>query len=97
MWHGFIPISGFDHIVRAAKNLCNHLELIFQDQEIDAEVRVKNLNVVKMIMYLFSQIMKTKDIKLAADVSYSVIFDLYPGIICSSCMPLLWAAMALPT
>ncbi|KAL0838771.1 hypothetical protein ABMA28_016820 [Loxostege sticticalis] len=61
--------KGFDHIVRAAKNLCNHLELIFQDQEIDAEVRVKNLNVVKMIMYLFSQIMKTKDIKLAADNS----------------------------
>ncbi|XP_028168490.1 condensin complex subunit 1 [Ostrinia furnacalis] len=61
--------KGFDHIVRAAKNLCNHLELIFQDQEIDPEVRVKNLNIVKMIMYLFSQIMKTKDIKLAADNS----------------------------
>lgn len=61
--------TGFDHIVRAAKNLCNHLELIFQDKEIDPDVRVKNLNIVKMIMYLFSQIMKTKDAKLAADVS----------------------------
>ncbi|CAH0398311.1 unnamed protein product [Chilo suppressalis] len=61
--------KGFDHIVRAAKNLCNHLELLFQDQEIDNDVRVKNLNIVKMVMYLFTQVMKTKDTKLAADNS----------------------------
>ncbi|KAM3965310.1 LOW QUALITY PROTEIN: CAP-D2 condensin subunit [Aphomia sociella] len=61
--------KGFDHIVRAAKNLCNQLELIFQDQEIDADVRVKNLNIVKMTLYLFTQVMKTKDTKLAADNS----------------------------
>ncbi|XP_048478584.1 condensin complex subunit 1 [Plutella xylostella] len=61
--------KGFDHITRAAKNMCNHLEVIFQDKEIDPDVRVKNLNVVKMTMYLFSSIMKTKDAKLAADNS----------------------------
>lgn len=62
---------GFDHVVRTVKNLCGHLELILQDQEIDADLRVKNLNLVKMTMYLFTQIMKTKDAKLAADVSIS--------------------------
>lgn len=66
----FLSITkGFDHIVRAVKNLCNHLELIFQDKEIDPDVQKKNLNIVKMIMYLFTQVMKTKDTKLAADVS----------------------------
>ncbi|XP_045448315.1 condensin complex subunit 1 [Melitaea cinxia] len=61
--------KGFDHVVRTVKNLCGHLELILQDQEIDADLRVKNLNLVKMTMYLFTQIMKTKDAKLAADNS----------------------------
>lgn len=61
--------KGFDHIIRAAKNLCSHLELILQEQELDVDVRVKNLNITKMIMYLFTQIMKTKDTKLAADNS----------------------------
>ncbi|CAD0201294.1 unnamed protein product [Chrysodeixis includens] len=61
--------KGFDHIVRATKSLCNHLEQILQEKEIDSEVRVKNLNILKMIMYLFTQIMKTKDTKLAADNS----------------------------
>lgn len=55
--------------MRAAKGLCNHLELILQDNEIDRDLRVKNLNIVKMTMYLFTQIMKVKDVKLAADVS----------------------------
>lgn len=55
--------------MRAAKGLCNHLELILQDNEIDPELRVKNLNIVKMTMYLLTQIMKVKDVKLAADVS----------------------------
>lgn len=68
---------GFDHIVRTVKNLCGHLELILQDQEIDADLRVKNLNLVKMTMYLFTQIMKTKDAKLAADVSISTHLYLY--------------------
>ncbi|KAL4715966.1 hypothetical protein ACJJTC_013266, partial [Scirpophaga incertulas] len=61
--------KGFDHIVRSVKSLCNNLELIFQDQEIASEVRLKNLNIIKMVIYLYSQIMKTKDIKLAADNS----------------------------
>lgn len=61
--------SGFDHIIRAARNLCNHLEMILQDNEIDADLRAKNLNIVKMIMYLFTKIMKVKDTKLASDVS----------------------------
>lgn len=61
--------SGFEHIVRASKSLCNHLELILQEKEIDSDVRVKNLNILKMIMYLYTQIMKTKDTKLATDVS----------------------------
>lgn len=60
-------------MLRAAKSLCSHLELIFQDQDINAEVRVKNLNILKMIMYLFINIMKTKDIKLAADVSLFIL------------------------
>lgn len=57
--------------MRAAKSVCNHLEMIVQEQEIDADVRVKNLNILKMLMYLFTQIMKTKDSKLAADVSFN--------------------------
>ncbi|KAJ8722132.1 hypothetical protein PYW08_004534 [Mythimna loreyi] len=61
--------KGFEHIIRASKSLCNHLEPIVQEQEIDSEVRTKNLNILKMIMYLFTQIMKTKDTKLAADNS----------------------------
>ncbi|XP_047533582.1 condensin complex subunit 1 [Vanessa atalanta] len=61
--------KGFDHIVRTVKNLCGHLELILQEQVIDADIRMKNLNIVKMTMYLFTQIMKTKDAKLAADNS----------------------------
>lgn len=40
-----------------------------QNQEIDADVRMKNLNIVKMVLYLYTQIMKTKDVKLATDVS----------------------------
>ena len=60
---------GFEHIIRASKSLCNHLEPIVQEQEIDPDVRTKNLNILKMMMYLFTQIMKTKDTKLAADVS----------------------------
>ncbi|XP_063383933.1 condensin complex subunit 1 [Cydia fagiglandana] len=61
--------KGFDHLVRTAKALCSHIELIMQDQELDADLRVKNLNIVKMVMYLYTQIMKTKDVKLAADNS----------------------------
>ncbi|CAH0715490.1 unnamed protein product, partial [Brenthis ino] len=61
--------KGFDHLVRTVKNLCGHLENILQDQIIDADIRVKNLNIVKMTMYLFTQIMKLKDAKLAADNS----------------------------
>lgn len=61
--------KGFDHIVRAVKNMCNNFELLFQDNEIDADLRIKNLNILKMLMYLFTQIMKTKDAKLAADNS----------------------------
>lgn len=60
--------------MRAAKALCNHLELILQDSEIDLELRVKNLNIVKMTLYLFTQIMKVKDVKLAADVSSPTAF-----------------------
>lgn len=63
---------GFDHIIRASKSLCNHLEPIIQEQEIDPDVRTKNLNILKMMMYLFTQIMKTKDTKLAADVSINM-------------------------
>ncbi|XP_072949314.1 condensin complex subunit 1 isoform X2 [Epargyreus clarus] len=61
--------KGFDHMVRTAKNLCTHLDPILKEQDIDADVRTKNLNIVKMVMYLFTQIMKTKDAKLAADNS----------------------------
>ncbi|PZC81431.1 hypothetical protein B5X24_HaOG212636 [Helicoverpa armigera] len=61
--------KGFEHIVRASKSLCNHMDLVLQEPEIDADVRVKNLNILKMMMYLFTQIMKTKDTKLAADNS----------------------------
>ncbi|XP_075978130.1 CAP-D2 condensin subunit [Anticarsia gemmatalis] len=60
--------KGFDHIMRATKNLCNHFEMLFQE-EIDADMRTKNLNILKMMMYLFTQIMKVKDVKLAADNS----------------------------
>ncbi|XP_022814014.1 condensin complex subunit 1 [Spodoptera litura] len=61
--------KGFEHIVRASKSLCNHLELILQDKEIDSDLRIKNLNILKMMMYLYTQIMKTKDTKLATDNS----------------------------
>ncbi|KAH9629496.1 hypothetical protein HF086_015826 [Spodoptera exigua] len=61
--------KGFEHIVRASKSLCNHLELMFQDKEIDSDLRNKNLNILKMMMYLYTQIMKTKDTKLATDNS----------------------------
>ncbi|KAG6452841.1 hypothetical protein O3G_MSEX007806 [Manduca sexta] len=33
--------KGFDHVMRAAKNLCNHLELILQDKEIDNDQSTK--------------------------------------------------------
>lgn len=59
---------GFDHLVRTVKNLCGHLEALLQSQ-IEMDIRVKNLNIVKMTLYLFTQIMKIKDAKLAADVS----------------------------
>lgn len=52
------------------KCLCSQLEEIFQEQEIATETRCKYLNVVKMVMYLFTEIMKTKDAKLTADVSF---------------------------
>ncbi|CAG5045986.1 unnamed protein product [Parnassius apollo] len=61
--------KGFEHILRSVKSLCNQLEAIFQEQDIDPDIRSKYLNVVKMVMYLFTQIMKTKDVKLAADNS----------------------------
>ncbi|KAI5637231.1 non-SMC mitotic condensation complex subunit 1, n-term domain-containing protein [Phthorimaea operculella] len=61
--------KGFDHIIRATKSLCTHLEQIFQEKELDEDVRKTNLNIVKMTMYLFTQIMKVKDTKLAADNS----------------------------
>ncbi|XP_061383844.1 condensin complex subunit 1 [Danaus plexippus] len=61
--------KGFDHVLRTVKNLCTHLEPILQEKTIDSDIRVKNLNIVKMVMYLFSHIMKTKDAKLAADNS----------------------------
>ncbi|CAK1580335.1 unnamed protein product [Parnassius mnemosyne] len=61
--------KGFEHILRSVKSLCNQLETIFQEQDIDPDIRIKYLNVVKMVMYLFTQIMKTKDAKLAADNS----------------------------
>ncbi|XP_068633143.1 condensin complex subunit 1 [Battus philenor] len=61
--------KGFDHILRAVKCLCNQLETIFQNQDIDTEVRCKYLNIVKMVMYLFTQVMKTKNAKLAAENS----------------------------
>lgn len=60
---------GFDHITRSAKHLCNHLEQIFQNNEFETDWRNKNLNIVKMTMYLFTQLMVIKDVKLAADVS----------------------------
>lgn len=65
----FMISVGYDHIQRTVKNLSNILEPILQENEIDSDVRTKNLNIVKMTLYLFTQIMKTKDIKLAADVS----------------------------
>lgn len=65
----FVKFPGFDHIVRTAKHLCSHLEFIFQEKEIETDLRTKNLNILKMVMYLFTSIMKTKDSKLAADVS----------------------------
>lgn len=49
--------------------------MILQDNEIDPELRIKNLNIVKMTMYLFTQIMKVKDTKLAADVSNFTAFN----------------------
>lgn len=61
--------KAFDHIDRAAKKLCPHLEVIFQEKEIDTDVRTKNLNCVKMILYLFTSIMKVKDSKLATENS----------------------------
>ncbi|CAK1551134.1 unnamed protein product [Leptosia nina] len=61
--------KGYDHILRTVKNLSNTLEPILQELEIDSEVRNKNLNIVKMVVYLFTQIIKTKDTKLAADNS----------------------------
>ncbi|XP_041979306.1 condensin complex subunit 1 [Aricia agestis] len=61
--------KGFDHLTRTIKNLCTHLEPILKEQTIDADVRIKNLNIVKMVLYLFTQIMKTKDAKLAAENS----------------------------
>lgn len=48
--------------------------MILQDNEIDPDLRVKTLNIVKMTMYLFTQIMKVKDTKLAADVSSPAVF-----------------------
>ncbi|XP_069359396.1 condensin complex subunit 1 isoform X2 [Maniola hyperantus] len=59
--------KGFDHMARTVKSLCVHLEPILQEQTIDEDLRVKNLNIVKMIMYLFTEIMKIKDVKLTAD------------------------------
>ncbi|XP_052741193.1 condensin complex subunit 1 [Bicyclus anynana] len=59
--------KGFEHILRTVKSLCAHLEPILQEQTIDEDVRVKNSNIVKMVIYLFTEIMKIKDVKLAAD------------------------------
>ncbi|KPJ08507.1 Condensin complex subunit 1 [Papilio machaon] len=59
----------YEHILRTVKCLCNQLEVIFQEQEIATETRCKYLNIVKMVMYLFTEIMKTKDAKLTADNS----------------------------
>ncbi|KPI95576.1 Condensin complex subunit 1 [Papilio xuthus] len=61
--------KGYEHILRTVKCLCNQLEVIFQEQEIATETRCKYLNIVKMVMYLFTEIMKTKDAKLTADNS----------------------------
>lgn len=61
--------KGYDHILRTVKNLSSYLEPILQERDIDSEVRTKNLNIVKMTIYLFTQIMKTKDTKVAADNS----------------------------
>ncbi|CAF4904025.1 unnamed protein product [Pieris macdunnoughi] len=61
--------KGYDHILRTIQNLSSYLEPILQERDIDSEVRNKNLNIVKMTIYLFTQIMKTKDTKVAADNS----------------------------
>ncbi|XP_045498529.1 condensin complex subunit 1 [Colias croceus] len=61
--------KGYEHILRTVKSLCTFLEPILQEKEIESDVRTKYLNVVKMTLYLFTQIMKTKDAKLAADNS----------------------------
>ncbi|XP_039753451.1 condensin complex subunit 1 [Pararge aegeria] len=59
--------KGFEHMIRTVKSLCVHLEPILQEQTLDEDLRVKNLNIVKMVMYLFTEIIKIKDVKLAAD------------------------------
>ncbi|XP_038209881.1 condensin complex subunit 1-like [Zerene cesonia] len=61
--------KGYEHILRTVKALCTFLEPILQEKEIESDVRTKYLNVVKMTMYLFTQIIKTKDAKLTADNS----------------------------
>lgn len=72
-----LSLSGFDHITRSATHLCNHLAQVFQDKEIDTDLRNKNLNIVKMTLYLFTQIMKVKDVKLAADVCSFFFLNLF--------------------
>ncbi|VVC91230.1 unnamed protein product [Leptidea sinapis] len=61
--------KGFDHILRTTKGINNCLEPLLQDNEINSETRTKYLNITKMTLYLHTQIMKTKDAKLAADNS----------------------------